>query len=101
MLIVKTEAEKGVAQAAADKQKVVLVAEGERDAARLAAEAKALEGQGIAKYNAAIAPTLQQQIKLKELEIEITKAQKWDGRQIAEQQVVVPGFGNIQYTGKQ
>lgn len=94
LIIVTTNAKKGVAQAEADKaqailraesekQQAILSAEAELASAKLRADAKVAEGEGVRKYNAAIASNLDVQIKLKALDIEMTKAQKWDGHYVA------------------
>lgn len=82
LLIAEQEAQKQVKVAEAEKTALVTKAEGERDAAKLQAEAKDLEGQGIAKYNKSILSTLQIEIKLRELEIEKIKAEKWNGQYV-------------------
>jgi hypothetical protein len=62
----------------------------------LNADAKALEGEGIRKYNQSIAATLDTEIKLRQLKIDQTKADRWNGQNVPNTQVVVPGFGTIQ-----
>ena len=42
------------------------------------------EADALAYYNAKVAQNYQVEIKLKELEIELEKAKKWDGRQVPE-----------------
>ena len=46
------------------------------------AEAKKVEADALAYYNAKVAQNYQVEIKLKELEIELEKAKRWDGRQV-------------------
>ena len=77
LLIAEQEAQKSVKTAEAAKESMVKKAEGERDAAKLHAEAKALEGEGIKKYNDAIAQNLEVTLKLKQLDIEMEKATHW------------------------
>ena len=48
------------------------------------AEAKKVEADALAYYNAKVAQNYQVEIKLKELEIELERAKKWDGRQVPE-----------------
>lgn len=73
------QAQKQVKEAEGAKQASVTRAEGERDAAKLHAEAKALEGDGIKRYNESIQTNLDTQVKLLQLEIERIKAEKWNG----------------------
>ena len=77
----KTEqvAQKQVKEAEAAKTALVTKAEGERDAAKLNAEAKALEGEGVRRYNEEVAKNMDLQIKLQQLEIEKIRAQAWNG----------------------
>lgn len=95
LIVVTTNAKKGVAQAEADKaqailraesdkQQTILAAEAELASAKLRADAKVAEGEGVRKYNAAIAQNLEVQLKLKALDIEMTKAEKWDGHYVSQ-----------------
>lgn len=83
LLIQQQVSQKQVKEAEAAKQATVTKAEGARDAARLEAEAKALEGEGIRKYNDSIAANLEVQLRLTQLEIEKIKAERWDGRYVS------------------
>jgi len=87
------ELQKDVAESSAKKQQTVLDAEAaaqqvtiaataEKDAARARAEAKTIEGEAIRKYNASIAQNLDVQLALKKLDIEATKAARWDGHNV-------------------
>lgn len=80
LLIAQQQAQKQVKEAEAAKQATVTKAEGARDAAKLEAEAKALEGEGIKKYNDSIAANLEVQLRLTQLEIERIKAERWNGQ---------------------
>lgn len=80
LLITQQQAQKQVKEAEAAKQATVTKAEGARDAAKLEAEAKALEGEGIKKYNDLIAANLEVQLRLTQLEIERIKAERWNGQ---------------------
>jgi len=75
----------GVVQAEAEKKINITKAEGEKAAAQLRADAKALEGEGIRKYNESIRANMDQEIKFRELEIAKIKAEKWDGKLIPSQ----------------
>jgi regulator of protease activity HflC (stomatin/prohibitin superfamily) len=79
------EAQKGVVQAQAQKTIAITTAEGEKAAAQLMADAKALEGEGIRKYNQSINANLEQEIRFRTLLIEQTKADKWDGHLVPSQ----------------
>ena len=51
---------------------------------------------GCHKYNQSIAATLDTEPKLGQLKIDQSRADKWDGQNVPNTQVVVPGFGTIQ-----
>lgn len=78
----KLEAQKQVVSAQAEKEATIARAEGEKQRVALEAEAKALEGDGIRKYNQAVADTLNIQIRLKELDIEMARVEKWNGQYV-------------------
>lgn len=66
-------------------QKIVKEAEANKQAEALNAEALKLKGEGIRDYNQAITANpknMELELKLKELEIEKIRAEKWDGRQV-------------------
>jgi regulator of protease activity HflC (stomatin/prohibitin superfamily) len=79
-LIVQQKAEQQVVQAKADADARIASAQGTKDAAKLNAEAKELEGQGIAKYQALTKQDFSVTVRLKELEIELEKAKKFNGK---------------------
>jgi regulator of protease activity HflC (stomatin/prohibitin superfamily) len=68
-------AEGELRKAELDAQALLVKANAERDA-RIA------QGEGVNRYNQLIAQNLQTEIRLKELEIELEKAKRWDGRQV-------------------
>lgn len=82
-LIVEAEAQKQVKQASAKLEAEKLNAEAVKVKAQAEADAKRLEGEGIAAYNKLIAKNQELEIRLKELEIEKIKAERWDGREVA------------------
>jgi regulator of protease activity HflC (stomatin/prohibitin superfamily) len=82
LLITEQEAQKLVKQAEAEKQALITKAEGEKGAIQLRAEAKALEGEGIRKYNQSVQANMNLEIKLRELEIQKIKAEKWNGQYV-------------------
>lgn len=90
LLIAEQEAQKQVKQAEAQKTAIITKAEGEKEAARLNAEAKAMEGEGIRKYNESIAKNMDQEIRFRQLEIERLRVEKWNG-----QYVPVNNYGPI------
>lgn len=79
LLITEQEAQKKVKTAEADKQALITTAEGEKAAAQLRADAKALEGEGIRKYNESIQRNMEIELKFRALEIEKIKAERWNG----------------------
>lgn len=82
LLVTEQESQKLVKQAEAEKQALITKAEGEKGAAQLMAEAKALEGEGIRKYNESVQKNMELEIKLRQLEIDRIKAQKWNGQYV-------------------
>lgn len=80
--VTEKNVQKKVKQAEADKLSAIARAEGEKESARLRAEAKALEGEGIRKYNESIRATMDLELKIRQLEIEKIKADKWNGKYV-------------------
>lgn len=83
LLLAEQEAQKKVKQAEADKQASIARAEGERESSRLHAEGKALEGEGLKKYNESLQANVATEIRLRELEIEKLRVDKWNGSYVA------------------
>lgn len=79
------QANQAALQEAANQQKTVVIATAEKDAAVQRAEADALT-----YYNTKVAQTLNVEIKLKELEIEKIRAEKWNGVEVYNQSICVP-----------
>jgi regulator of protease activity HflC (stomatin/prohibitin superfamily) len=75
-------------------QKKVKEAEADKEAAKLLAEAKALEGDGIKKYNEAVQVNWDIELKKLELEIEKLRVQKWDGAYVSQN-----NYGPIPFQG--
>jgi regulator of protease activity HflC (stomatin/prohibitin superfamily) len=73
-----------IALAEGEKRKIELEAEARLIAAQKNAEAKIAEGQGIAEYNRLVAENQSIEIRIRELEIQKIRAEKWDGREIPE-----------------
>jgi len=69
-------------EAEASAAAAVAKAEGEKQAALLMAEARIAEGRGINEYNRLVAQNQAFEIRLRELEIQKIRAERWDGREI-------------------
>lgn len=80
----ETNAQVQVAEAEAEKKAIQQRAEADLIKAQKAAEAKQVEADALAYYNAKVAQNQALQIKLKELEIELERAKRWDGREVPE-----------------
>lgn len=79
LLIAEQEAQKQVKVAEATKTALITQAEGDKEAAALRADAKALEGEGIRKYNEAVALNWGIELKKIELENERLRINRWNG----------------------
>jgi regulator of protease activity HflC (stomatin/prohibitin superfamily) len=79
LLITEQEANKLVKQAEAEKNAKIMNAEGELASKKLLAEAKTAEGEGIRKYNQAVAANMDLEIRIRQLEIEKLRVEKWNG----------------------
>lgn len=95
LLITEQQANKQVKEAEAQKQAAITKAEGAKEAAALMAEAKALEGEGIRKYNMSVQANMDLEIRLRQLEIEKIRAGLWDGK-LVPSQVFTPIPLNLQ-----
>ena len=82
LLIEEQDAQKKVKRSEANKTSMVLEAEGRKESARLDADAKALEGEGIRKYNESIRLNMAQEIEFRKLKIEQVKAERWNGQYV-------------------
>lgn len=82
LLVTEQEAQKKVKTAEADKQALITTAEGEKAAAQLRADAKASEGDGIRKFNESVQKNMELEVKLRQLEIEKIKAERWNGQYV-------------------
>lgn len=80
----EAEAERAsaIALAEGDKAAAITIAEGNKQRVILEAEAKAAEGEGIRKYNQSIAATLDIQLKLRTLDIELERVKRWNGQYV-------------------
>ena len=82
--LAEQNAQKQVKEAEAKKAAIEQEAEAALIKAQKEAEAKKVEADALAYYNSKVAQNYQVEIKLKDLEIELEKAKKWDGRQVPE-----------------
>ena len=82
--VIEAEAQKKAAllKAEAEYEQTLKLAEAEKEKVRLEAEAKVLEGEALKAYNAAIKDNLEIELELRILEVELTKAQKWNGQYV-------------------
>lgn len=83
LLISEQEAQKAVKTAEAQKTAMILQAQGDSATAALRAKAKELEGEGIRKFNEAVAKNTALEIELRKLEIEKIKAENWNGQYVS------------------
>lgn len=88
--IAGARAQKLVNEAEARKRAAELDAEAKIATARGDAEAKKAEADGLAYYNSKVAQNYQVEIKLKELEIQKIRAEKWNGVEVSNQSIYVP-----------
>lgn len=82
--LAEQNAQKQVKEAEAKKAAIEQEAEAALIKAQKEAEAKKVEADALAYYNSKVAQNYQVEIKLKELEIELERAKRWDGRQVPE-----------------
>lgn len=82
LLIAQQEAQKKVKVAEANKTATITEAEGKYESAILNAKAKEADGQGIKKYNEALRATLDIEVALRQLKIDQTKAERWNGQYV-------------------
>ena len=82
--LAEQQAQKQVKEAEAKKAAIEQEAEAALIKAQKEAEAKKVEADALAYYNAKVAQNYQVEIRLKELEIELERAKRWDGRQVPE-----------------
>lgn len=82
LLITQQEAQKKVKEAEADKQAMITRAEGEKEQARLQADAKALEGEGIKKYNQSVQANWDIELKKMQIQLETKRVEKWNGQYV-------------------
>ncbi len=80
--LAETNSQKQIAEAEAQKKAAEQKAEADLIKAQKAAEAKKVEADALAYYNGKVAQNYNVEIKLKELEIELERAKKWDGKQV-------------------
>jgi len=81
-------AEGDLKRAELDAQSLMVKAEAEKNA-------QIARGEGISRYNQLIAQNLQTEIRLRELDIELEKAKRWDGRQVPNYVPLSPNGGIV------
>lgn len=82
LLITEQEAQKEVKLANAKKTAMITLSEGKKESARLEAEAKVLEGEGIRKYNASVSQNQEFELKKLELAIKKIEVERWNGQYV-------------------
>jgi regulator of protease activity HflC (stomatin/prohibitin superfamily) len=70
-------------KAEAGARALIAQAEGEKQAAILRADARRAEGQGETDYNKLINQSMETEVKLRQLKIELTRAERWNGVQVS------------------
>lgn len=100
LLISQNEQQKKVKEADADKQSMIVRAEGEKEAAKLQAEAKALEGEGIRKYNESVAKNWDIELRKMQIELETKRIEKWNGAYVPTNNYTPIPFENGALQGK-
>ncbi|MCR5126249.1 MAG: prohibitin family protein [Treponema sp.] len=98
--LAETNAQKQVAEAEAAKKAAEQNAEADLIKAQKAAEAKQVEADAIAYYNAKVAQNQALEIRLKELEIQLERAKRWDGREVPEYVPLTAAGGIVTLPGK-
>ena len=93
--IAEAKAQVKVREANANLEAEKLNAEAIRVKAQGEADAKRIEGEGIAAYNRNIAQNQQLELRLKELEIELERAKRWNGKEVPDAAYIVPGTGAV------
>lgn len=78
-LITEQQSLKLVVQAESEKKALITKAEGELNKAKLDAEAKVVAGEAIRKYNQAIEANIDTEIKLRQLDNDRARIDKWNG----------------------
>jgi len=93
LLMIEQQAQQQIKKATAEAEAKAAEADGRRRAAELDAaatiakakgdaESRRIEGEGIAAYNRSIASTLDTQRALRQLDIAMKEAERWDGRRV-------------------
>jgi regulator of protease activity HflC (stomatin/prohibitin superfamily) len=98
--LAETNAQKQVAEAEAAKKAAEQTAEAELIKAQKAAEAKRVEADALAYYNEKVAQNYQVETRLKELEIQLERAKRWDGREVPEYVPITAAGTVVDLTGK-
>jgi regulator of protease activity HflC (stomatin/prohibitin superfamily) len=91
----EAKAKAQIARAEGDLKEAELNAQARIVQATAEREAKIAEGEGIQQYNQLIAQNLQTEIRLRELEIELERAKRWNGVEVATYLPLNPAGGAI------
>ena len=100
----RAEAELRMVEQTSQKQRIeaeaaaaatVAKAQGRKQAAELDADAKRAEGQGIADYNRLIAQNLNIELEFRRLEIQLERAKRWNGVEVATYLPLNPAGGIV------
>jgi len=100
----RAEAELRMVEQTSQKQRIeaeaaalamAATAEGRKKAAELDADAKRAEGQGIADYNRLIAQNMAIELEFRRLEIQLERAKRWNGVEIATYLPLNPAGGIV------
>jgi len=97
---VEVSTQKQVKEAEAEKQAIELRAEANLVKIQKEAEAKVAEGRGISEYNRLVAQNMQLEIKLRELEIEKIKWERFDGRLVPSYVPLAPNGAIVALPGQ-
>ena len=100
MRMVEQTSQKQRIEAEAEALAVAARAEGRKKAAELDADAKRAEGQGIADYNRLVAQNQGLEIQLRQLEIQLQRAKRWNGNEIPTYLPLNPARGIVTLPGR-
>ena len=96
----EAKAKAQVAKAEGDLKEAELNAQARIVRANAEREAKIAEGEGVRQYNQLIAQNLQTEIRLRELEIELERARRWNGVEVATYLPLNPAGGVVTLPAK-
>lgn len=100
LLITEQKSQKQIKESAAKKQATIIDAEAALEKTKKDAEAQRIAGDALAYYNAKVAQNLSVEIKLKELENEKARIDRWDGHYVPTNNYGPIPIANGQLQGK-